>query len=339
MNEILWVGCRSDESGEGGLVRLTVDGTTIETTGSWPLPTVGWLERRGDILIAALHLGASAVVALRLDQDGPHEVSRVEIDGADACHMALDPTGTQLAVANYTSGSVSLVGVDQDGTLSLVDALEFNGHSGADPERQDAPHAHHVAWLDEISLLVCDLGADQVRRLRVQGGSLVELSPVELPDGFGPRHLVVRPASSGVQLAICGELSSQLATVALDEDGWRAIGIFEGTRELGGLPSGIRLDRDNRLFVGQRGVNTIAWAEWHEDGTIGPVQESPTHGGEVRDLVLHPDARPVTVWSALVGRDAVVAMTESEEGLEIVAEHTVREPMALLFDGAVRALR
>lgn len=332
MTQTLWVGCQTDDTHRAGLVRLEVDGTSARRTGEWETASSpGWLvEREGIVWACSLACGAE-LVSLRLTPDGPQELARLQLQGDVACHLALNPAGTLLAVACYASGSVSLVRVHGEGAMELLDVLEFMGHSGAVADRQEAPHPHMVHWKDDTRLLVCDLGADQVRRLRVDADTLTEVSPIELPDGFGPRHLVSRHVHEGLQLAIVGELTGQIATVAIDDDGWRPIGVFEGTRAGAGVPSGILLDEDGRLVIGQRGVNTIAWADWHEDGTVGPVQEVPTHGGEVRDLTLQPGAEPITVWTALLTRDAVAVLVEHEDGFRIESEEVVRQPLCLLW--------
>lgn len=336
MSEILWVGCFTEGDNVDGLARLEVErdasALRVTETGRWPMASPGWLEERDGIVYAAQHLEDSAALSMRLTPEGPQVISRVTTQGSDACHLALSPAGDQLAVAHYTSGSLSLLSVADDGHLELVDVLQFSGASGEVPDRQDAPHAHQAHWLDDTEVLVCDLGADRIRRVRVDDGSLRELSALETPDGFGPRHLVVRDAGRGRQLAVGGELTGQVATFALDEDGWTLLGVAEGSASSEAKPSGLRLDEQGRLFVGQRGVNTISVMPWHEDGTVGAFTEWPTDGGEVRDLVLHPATAPVTVWTALQERDAVTALVEDADGaLHQQVEVTLPTPGALLF--------
>lgn len=337
----LWVGCMTeDEQGTDGLVLFSATDDGWSRAGSCPLPSPAWLEQRGQFTFAALHTEHSEVVSLRLGPDGPQVVDRVATRGSDACHLHLNPAGTLLAVAHYTTGSVALVRIDAEGGLTLADLATFSGHSGADPDRQEAPHAHQAHWLADDRLLVCDLGADLVRVLHVADDRLVEDEPLALPAGFGPRHLLVRGEGADRQLAVVGELTGEVATFATEGEGWRGVGVFPGTNAGGGLPSGIRLDDRDRLWVGQRGVNTLARLDWHDDGTLGEPVETPTDGGEVRDLVLHPGHSPVTVWAALLTRDAVAAFVEQPDGtLAPGVELDVRRPAALLWTHAVGGSR
>lgn len=323
----------TDETGHGGLVRLEVDQTRVlEQTGSWDLTSPGWFDSRDGIVHAALHTDQSSVVSLRLTDHGPQVLGQVQTDGSAACHLAISPSGRRIAVAHYGSGSVALVGTDGEGGLDLLDLFEFEGHSGAVPDRQEAPHAHHAEWLSDDQLLVCDLGADLVRRLQVVEGHLVEDAPIRMPAGFGPRHLVQRKGHDGIDLAVAGELTGQVAVVGLDLEGQAEVsGVYPGSSGLGPQPSGIRLDLRQRLWVGQRGADTLSVMDWHEDASVGGFTEYPVGGAGVRDLVLSPDRHPVTAWVALMAENQVRTMIETEQGLVAGPAFPVQSPMALLF--------
>ena len=106
-------------------------------------------------------------------------------------------------VSSYRSGVLSVVPISATGSLSEVgDTLEFVG-SGPVTDRQEGPHAHGVV-IHGDKILSCDLGGDQIYRLRLDEGVLVQAGdPVLLPAGFGPRHLVVVED----HLVVAGELS------------------------------------------------------------------------------------------------------------------------------------
>ena len=328
----------TDESGHGGLVRVEVEGAeVVEQSGSWDLPSPGWFDSHDGIVYAALHTDESSVASLRLTDQGPQVLDQVPTGGSAACHLTASPSGRRIAVAHYGSGSVALVRTGREGTLELLDVLEFDGHSGAVPDRQEAPHAHYVHWLSDDQLLVCDLGADLVRRLQVVDGHFIEDLPVRLPDGFGPRHLVTRTSREGLEVAVAGELTGQVAVIALDLEGQAAVvGVFPGSADPQAQPSGIRLDQRNRLWVGQRTADTLSVMQWNDDATVGAFTEYPTIGAGVRDLVLSPDSSPVTAWVALKAGNELRAFTETGDGLVSGAPFTVQAPMALLFADQIR---
>ncbi|MGA4508631.1 lactonase family protein [Propionibacteriaceae bacterium G1746] len=343
MTRTLWVGCQTDETGTNGLIRAEVSGPdVVEQTGSWQFETPGWLTSSNGIVYATQHTSNSPVAALRLTDRGPQVLSHVATDGVDGCHAALDPTGRLLAVAHYTSGSVALLSTTDEGELTLLDVFQLQGASGVVPDRQEAPHAHHIEWLSDDQLFVCDLGADLIRRLQVVDGHLVEDPGIQMPAGFGPRHLVSRRLGNDLLLAVAGELTGQVAVVRLDDEGNDAlVGLFDGSASPDAQPSGIRLDHRDRLWVGQRRVDTLAQMEWHPNGLIGPFIEHPAGGEGVRDLLVEPagsgpGASGTRLWIALKQGNLVQSFTETDDGLVAGRPLEVTAPMSLLWQHEVR---
>src|SRR5215472_10686665 len=64
--------------------------------------------------------------------------------GVGPCHVNLDRSGRFVLVANYRSGSVAVLPIDERGLLQP--ASDFVQHAGSsiNPERQEGPHAHSV---------------------------------------------------------------------------------------------------------------------------------------------------------------------------------------------------
>src|SRR5206468_9638376 len=125
-------------------------------------------------------------------------VNRRSSMGTGPCHLMLDKQGRYLLVANYGSGSVSVLPVAADGQLGdATDVVQHTGNS-INPDRQKGPHAHCVT-LDAANrfVFVCDLGLDKVLAYRFdpQRGKLTPHNPPFAPikRGAGPRHMVFRP--------------------------------------------------------------------------------------------------------------------------------------------------
>ena len=100
--------------------------------------------------------------------------------GTHPCYVGVDKTGRYVFVANYSSGSVCVLPVQEDGSLGEpTDFIQFEG-SGPNVERQQGPHAHSV-MLDEENgfAFVTDLGSDRlmVYRLDNDTGILSSLEP------------------------------------------------------------------------------------------------------------------------------------------------------------------
>ncbi|WP_203566804.1 lactonase family protein [Aestuariimicrobium ganziense] len=328
----LWVG--SFTHGEQpGLRWFEVNDTTLRPAGSLEVTDPGWLVEGDDEIWAGLHLDESSLVRIVLDPVSVGE--SVSTGDADACHVALSPDAAWAALAHYTSGSIAIVGTGAEGGgPRLVEQRRFTGHSGVDAARQEAPHAHHVAWLTNTWLLVCDLGADLVRSLVWDEGVLSELDPIVLPPGFGPRHLVVREVGEGVnamrQIAVAGELSGQVAAFELGVDarvGWRQTAVVDGSLVGGGVPSGIRLLADDQVVLANRMINTLAVLDWVDDGSLVLVDEFDSGGDHPRDIVVH-DGR---LWVAHLGSHEVTVLGETSRGWRVLDRTEVPSPAALCF--------
>jgi 6-phosphogluconolactonase len=64
--------------------------------------------------------------------------------GTGPCHLILDKAGRHLLIANYGSGSVSVLPVAADGRLGAATSVVQHTGRSVHPERQAGPHAHCV---------------------------------------------------------------------------------------------------------------------------------------------------------------------------------------------------
>jgi 6-phosphogluconolactonase len=147
------------------------------------------------------------------------KLNELTTGGADPCYVSLNRTGRFAMVANYSGGSSSLIRLKEDGSLDAVTDFRQHEGKGANPRRNEGPHAH-CAVFNEIGsdgeyAYVVDLGLDRVfsYKLDVQMGALTPTDPpfVKLPDGCGPRHIAF--ASNAGKAFVCGERDSTLITL------------------------------------------------------------------------------------------------------------------------------
>lgn len=216
--------------------------------------------------------------------------------GSDPCHLATDPEGRFLVVANYTSGHVTSLPIGSDGVLGP--AVEVRAHAGAslDPVRQASPHPHHVAWRDG-RLLVSDLGLDRLVAYRLDAaGRFVPAGPdVPTPRGGGPRRIVFHPYLP------CGwvlnELHASLTRIAFDAAG--AATACETVPMLppghAGRVSGAELQvalSGRHAYASNRGHDSIArFAVDAATGALALLGHTPSGGAEPRHFALAPCGR------------------------------------------------
>lgn len=179
------------------------------------------------------------------------KVAAVPSGGTAPCHLALAPDHRRLAVANYGSGSVTLLALGADGLPEDAETWRGAG-SGPDTDRQAGPHAHWVGFAPDGAVIRIDLGAD---RIMADDRALYAAPP-----GSGPRHLARHPGAPFAYLV--SELASTLTVLDTRELPWRAAAIVStlppdaAGDSLGGE---IVLDAATaRLYVSNRGHDSIA---------------------------------------------------------------------------------
>src|SRR5262249_13443939 len=140
-----------------------------------------------------------------------------------------------LLVANYGSGSVSVLPVAADGRLgAATDVVQHTG-SSVNRERQQGPHAHCVT-VDRGNrfVFVCDLGLDTVvaYRFDAERGKLMPHDPpyVRVKPAAGPRHMVFRPDYRFAY--VVNELSSTVTAFRYDADA----GVLREVQTISTLP-------------------------------------------------------------------------------------------------------
>jgi 6-phosphogluconolactonase len=137
--------------------------------------------------------------------------------GSGPCHVNVDHTGRNVLVANYGSGSISVIPIKADGGLAEPTAVVQHEGSSANPSRQKGPHAHSVNLSpDNRFAFVADLGIDKIMiyKLDAEKGTLVPNDPpfVKLKPGSGPRHFAFHP--NGKFAYVINELASTITAFA-----------------------------------------------------------------------------------------------------------------------------
>jgi len=124
--------------------------------------------------------------------------------GKGPCHLSLDATGKSLLAANYGSGSVICLGINDDGSLLPPVATTqdkpggFIQHAGTGPNksRQQGPHGHSMNATSTGKFAIsCDLGADKVfvHKLDVPTAVITPHNSTPTQPGGGPRHFALHP--------------------------------------------------------------------------------------------------------------------------------------------------
>jgi 6-phosphogluconolactonase len=224
----VYVGTGSDDP-EAGIYRfrfaprtgaLTPVGSVTPTMN----PTYLTLSEEGRHLYSVNETADSAMVsAFAVDPDTGDltRLNQVAARGGAPCYISMDATGRWVFVANYLGGNLAVFPVQDDGSLGAATQVVSHTGSGADPERQTAPHAHYV-HVDPQNryVLAADLGIDEIRVYPFDAArgrlDTAAVRRIETPPGTGPRHLAVHP--NGEIVYMIGELSGTVTAYDYDAE-------------------------------------------------------------------------------------------------------------------------
>jgi 6-phosphogluconolactonase len=208
------------------------------------------------------------------------QINKVDANGRDATHMALDNASKTLFVANHGTGSVSVLPLLADGSLGTMKSQRTDYGSGPTP-RQKSAAAHGVA-VDPTHhyVAIADFGADRVFVYRFDPATRT-LTPAatpfeQLPPGSGPRRVLFHP--DGRFLYLANELTGEICWYRWDSHR----GQLQRVQELSPYASDysgqksaaeIAISRDGRYFYLSLRGDQEALITYSIDKTSGALTE------------------------------------------------------------------
>lgn len=223
----------------------------VQTGKATPVSTMGGIENPSYLTISGNHVYAvsetngatpGSISAYQFDPSAGKLtfINRQPTGGDDPCYVAVDKSGKFAAVANYTSGSLALFRIGNDGGLLANKQLIVHTGSSVNKDRQAGPHVHETVFSpDGKYLLTPDLGTDKVVVYHFDPESkepLTKYSEIDVEAGSGPRHIAFHPTLHYAWLI--QELSGKV--VGYKYEG----GHFEKIQEISALPEGFTGTKD-----------------------------------------------------------------------------------------------
>ncbi|WP_413406147.1 lactonase family protein [Paenibacillus amylolyticus] len=254
------------------------------------------LSPDGNCLYVASETDEGEVLVYRRDKATSelHLMDRKQTRGASPCYVSVSKDGQWVFSSNYSSGSVNVFPVGDQGTLGEMSAWVEHTGSGINEERQEGPHAHSIQPDPSGQYaVVCDLGLDQIIVYRLEEGRLVTHREMDQPPGAGPRHLVFHLNSKWAY--VINELDNTVTAFLYDE----RRGEFTTVQHISTLPEGhkgegtaadIRISPCGRfLYASNRGDDSIVL--YHidqESGELEAVEWTSTIGQTPRNFNILP---------------------------------------------------
>ena len=281
--------------------------------------------------------GRIAMFAVSVDGRSPggslEQTGQCGSFGEGPCHLFYDSHRSRVVVANYGSGGVGVVGVE-DRSLVPIQGIQHEG-SSLDKSRQEGPHAHS-ATPDPTGnyVLICDLGLDEVVVYRWKEDASLDESPVcraKVPPGSGPRHFAFHP--NGKYGYVANEMGNTVTMFEYD-----SAGCLTPKQTVTTLPdsfSGVSSTADihfssdgANLYVSNRGHDSVT--RFLVDGATGAITlESfiASGGATPRNFALSPDGR--YIFTANQDSDSIVVTKLATSNA--VASIAIPKPVCIEF--------
>ena len=212
--------------------------------------------------------------------------------GLNACYIIND--ATNVITANYSSGSISVLGKNKDGSIGAVKQVVQHTGSSINPKRQEAPHAHIVYFSpDGKYVLSNDLGTDKVYVYQYNPNAAIEIlklkSSIDVKSGSGPRHLTF--SKDGKWVYVLQELDGTLTSFSYTDGTLKkrsettvVASDFKG--DIGAAD--IHISPDGKfLYATNRGTaNDISVFKVLKDGNLEFVKRTSTLGKGPRNFAI-----------------------------------------------------
>lgn len=159
------------------------------------------------------------ISSFRILEDGNLELMNVaSINGMRGCHLSTTKDNSYIFVSGYHDGKVTVLKINEDGTVGKITDEVFHSGLGSVAERNFRPHIScAVLTPDEEILCVCDPGIDQVKLYEFSklSGTLKLLDILRVPLESAPRQIMF--SADGKYAYVLCELKNFINIYAYDK--------------------------------------------------------------------------------------------------------------------------
>jgi 6-phosphogluconolactonase len=270
-------------------------------------------------------------------------LNEVPTGGTSTCYISFDRSGKYVLLANFGSGSVTVLRLNDDGSLGPRTSLIQHAGHGTLPTHSPGPHAHSIdVSPDNRFAVASDLGVNRVLvyRFEPNTGVLTPHDPASVtiePADAGPRHFTFAP--NGKFGYLLSEMSGVITAFAWDS----AAGTLREIQSIKSIPldftgrnnSGeIAIHPNGRfLYSSNRGPDDIAvFAIDQAAGTLTQIHRESSRGIMPRHFAIDPTGK--YLLAANQATDSVVLLQVDADTGRLAATRTairVETPVCIAF--------
>lgn len=242
------------------------------------------------------------VEAYKILKDGSLEmINGASINGMRGCYLSTDYTNSFLFVAGYHDGKLTVLRLDEDGSVGEITDEIFHKGLGTVAERNFRPHVNCARMThDNKYLLVADQGMDHVNvyRLDPMSGKVVLVDVLRSELESAPRH--IKLSRDGKYIYIVHEWKCYIDVYTYEEkDGQpcfekiQTIDTVKKEKGSSNAASALSFSEDRKYLLSTNsGDNSaVLFSVDEETGMLKKIFCLPISGKYPKDASLFPDNR------------------------------------------------
>lgn len=283
------------------------------------------------------------VESYKIQKDGTlKELNMASINGMRGCYLSTDYDDKFLFVAGWHDGKITVLRVNEDGSVGEITEEIFHRGLGSIAERSSRPHVSCVKMTrDNHYLCATDLGLDHtnVYRLNHETGKLKLVDVIRSDMESAPRHVKFNKA--GNLLYIVHELQNVVDVYTYHEENnmpyfekIQTISTVNDYHARGTAASALNISEDFKYLTSSNsGDNSaVVYKIDQESGLLTKLFCLPISGGYPKDVALFPDNKHLVSLNH-ESNTMTFFTTDLEKGLIVMngKEMKVDQPNCIIF--------
>lgn len=283
------------------------------------------------------------VEAYHILEDGSLEfINEASINGMRGCYLNEDQTDNFLVTAGYHDGKVTILRLNEDGSIGEITDERYHKGLGTAAGRNHVPHVQCIkVSKDNKYLLAADLGMDRINiySLNHDTGKIKEVDVIHCDQESSPRHMQF--SKEGKFLYVCLEQKCAIDVYEYHEENGmpefnkiQEVTNSDEADSIGVACSALSFSEDYNYLVSSTAGenNAIVYKVDKETGLLTKKIQLPVAGEYPKDAALFPDNRHLV--SLNHESDSLTFFTvDMDKGTMVMngPELTVSRPNCIVF--------
>jgi len=240
------------------------------------------------------------VEAFRITEDlGLEFINMASINGMRGCYISTDYTDKYMFVAGYHDGKITVLSLNEDGSIGGITDEVFHKGMGSISERTSRPHVRCVKMTrDNKYLCATDSGIDHVKLYKFNhfDGTIKLVDAVRCEQESGPKY--IKFSKNGKYAYIIHEINNTIVVYSYKEENGRPD--FEKIQKISTLNDyhaadaaacAMKFSQDGKyIFCSNAGDNSVGAFEVDEEtGMLSKRFVLPISGSYPKDIAIFSD--------------------------------------------------